>query len=375
MTGQVEYRQIFSYFPPEDRLRLERLPQTVLDSLREIRIRAGRPASLVTGQGVLFLQKQGGCRRVPEGEIRIFSAEEVQQLFRAFCQDSVHSFEGQLRQGFLTLPGGHRVGLSGTAVMEGNRIFSIRDISSLDIRIARQVSGAAEPLLQQTFCRDGLGSLLLAGAPGTGKTTLLRDLARSLGNGRLGRFLQVAVIDERGELAASLRGEPQYDVGCCTDVYHLCPKVQGMNMAIRSAAPELLICDEIGGEDAAQALLDGMRAGVCTAASVHGDCLEELYARPGIRTLLENGAFRWVAFLQAGGRPGRLRQVISLQGKGGREYALSCDSAAGRGLLLGGFSQKQGADRTPSGTDRMDGSIGTVERGALLEASAHPGAD
>ncbi len=230
-------------------------------SVAEIRIRVGRPAVCVN----IF------------GEMRIcsepFSSEEVAEFFAQICRYSVHSFQDEIARGFVTLDGGHRVGICGTAVRENGKIVFIKDVSGLNIRVAHQIVGCSDDIYERFFS-DGLRSLLIAGKPLSGKTTVLRDLARRLGERR-----RVTVIDSRNEISASVRGLPSLDVGLNTDVLCGCGKSEGIMMALRSLSPEVIICDEIAHDGAAveQALFCGVKV----IAAAHAGSLAELNRRFG----------------------------------------------------------------------------------------------
>lgn len=228
-------------------------------SVAEIRIRAGRPAVCVN----IF------------GEMKIcsepFSMKEIEEHFAEICRYSVHSFQEDIACGFITLDGGHRVGICGTAVKENGRIAFIKDISGLNIRFAHQITGCSDEIYDRFFAK-GLCSLLIAGKPLSGKTTILRDLARKLGERH-----RVTVIDSRNEISASVRGMPSLDVGLNTDVLCGCGKSEGIMLALRSMSPEVIICDEIARDEAAveQALFCGVKI----IASAHSSGLKELDSR------------------------------------------------------------------------------------------------
>lgn len=231
----------------------------------EIRLRAGRRAVAVTAEGDMQ----------PCSEP--FTAEDIADCFAELCRYSVHSYSNEIAEGYITLDGGHRVGICGTAVMRDGRIETLRDVSSLNIRIARQVRGCAGELHERLF-REPC-SLLLAGKPMCGKTTLLRDLTRLLG----GRF-KVVLIDSRNEISASVRGTPTLDIGLNTDVLCNCPKSEGIFLALRSLSPEIIICDEIGRDyDAVEQCLF---CGVKLIATAHAGSTEELERRQGLSALV-----------------------------------------------------------------------------------------
>lgn len=232
----------------------------------EIRLRAGRPAVCV--------DVRGGMKICSE----VFSAKEIADCFAEMCRYSLHSYQDEIAEGFVTLEGGHRVGICGTVVKNGGRIEFIKDISGLDIRFAHQVAGCADEIYD-CFFSGGVCSLLLAGKPMSGKTTVLRELARKLGASH-----RVSVIDSRNEISASYQGAPGMDIGLNTDALCMCGKSEGILLALRSLSPEYIICDEIGGD--AEAVEAAMYCGVKVIAAAHAGSLEELSERKETRCLL-----------------------------------------------------------------------------------------
>lgn len=238
---------------------------TPFAELAEIRLRSGRPCVCVN----IFGEMKPCSDKI--------SAEEIAECFAEICHYSVYSFEAEIAQGYITLDGGHRVGICGTAVTKNGKLVSIKDISGLNIRIAHQRLGCADELYKRAFS-GGVHSLLLGGKPLSGKTTMLRDLARQLGTRH-----RVVLIDSRGELSASVRGTPSFDIGLNTDALCGCEKSEGIMLALRSLSPEIIICDELGNDEAA--IEQAMFCGVKLVASAHADSLEQLQKRPSTRRI------------------------------------------------------------------------------------------
>ena len=225
---------------------LSAVPASIKREATEVRLRMNRPVVVITCRDMLFITQDG----TPTGDYekgRTVSQKELADSFLSLCRYSVFSKQSSIKNGFITVAGGHRAGLCGTAIVqEGGEISGIRDISSINLRIAREVTGSAQALLQ-AFA-DQPGGMLLVGPPASGKTTLLRDMARQLSLGDEKLRLQarkVAVVDERGELAGTFGGAAQNNLGLC-DILDGYPKGIGIEQAVRSLSPDVIVCDEVG---------------------------------------------------------------------------------------------------------------------------------
>ncbi len=297
----------------------EELKKVVLSSseakrgtIQEIRLRAGKPLTLTDGTASVFLDHSGRILYSVSEKAVCVSSRQVFETFRRLCGYSVYSVEHELKNGFLTVRGGHRVGICGTAVVSGEEVTAVSDISSLNIRIAREVTGAANELIRRLY--PFRGGILLVGAPSSGKTTMLRDLARQISLGENCRMLRTVVIDERGELSGTYHGTAYNDLGLC-DILNGYPKGQGVMHAIRGLSPQAIVCDEVGTEEDCRMISEGFHTGAMMICSIHAPDYESLMLRPQARKLLQTGAFSKIVMLENSDRPCNVSEIREV-GKG-----------------------------------------------------------
>lgn len=286
------------------------IPPSDREKIEEVRVRVERPLEIIVNGKAIFPSLSG---RLPY----IISHEDGVHLLNKLTDYSLYALEEELKKGFITVQGGHRVGLAGKVITEKGHVKMVRDITSFNIRIARQKIGTAEPLLPYLYRGDWVNTLIV-GAPQTGKTTIIRDLARIISYGNPERGLdsrKVGIVDERSEIAGCVKGIPQHDVGPRTDVLDGCPKAEGMMMLIRSMSPDLLIADEIGRVEDTEALMEAVHAGVKFMITVHGSNLEDIRNRPSIRPLMEMAAFDRVIEISRRSGPGTIQNIYDRTGK------------------------------------------------------------
>ncbi len=270
------------------------LPTDAKERVREIRIRAGRPM-LALAEAELFLCEKGPCRME---QAIVPDRDDCRRLLNAMCGHSLYAYEEEMRSGFLTLKGGFRVGLAGRAVVERGEVQKLTQIGGFNIRIARELHGAASRLMPHILAKGGVRSTLILSPPGLGKTTMLRDAVRRVSEAGF----SVALADERGEVAALLSGVPQLDVGPRTDVLDGCPKEIALSLLLRSMSPQVIATDELGSASEAVALRRAAAGGVAVLATAHAKDLSQAQKNPLLADILP--LFPRIAAL--GGRPGNI---------------------------------------------------------------------
>ncbi len=287
------------YFSPAWMTALQSLPESIVSAVQEIRLRANAPIILSLPSEDLFLNVSS-CSALHQNDALLCRQDELECCFLRFCEQSVYAHEEELRQGYIAVPGGIRVGVAGTAVCDGGDVRGVRQVTSLCIRLPRAHAGCARSLLPLIYTCDGVQNTLLVGEPSSGKTTLLRDVAASLS----ARRVRVAVVDEREEIAG-VDGLPE------CDVLRGYPKAVGILQAVRCLAPQVVVFDELGAPRELEAVAACAHAGVAVIASLHGHSPLELQRKPSIHRLIEQEVFSQWIFLQGRYAPSVCRECLS----------------------------------------------------------------
>lgn len=278
------------------------------DKLYEIRLRVGRPLFLTYDGGECFLRSKGK-------EPYLVTREDLKETMEYISGYSLYAYEEELRQGFLNVQGGHRVGVTGKVILDGNRIRGMKYISCINVRLAHQIPGCADDVMPYIQTKDWVAHTLIVSPPRCGKTTLLRDIIRQLSNGRDGiPGLTVGVVDERSELAGCYQGVPQNDLGMRTDILDGCPKAEGMQMLLRSMSPAVVAVDELGREEDYRAVEAVIHCGCKLIATAHGNSMEDILMQPFFRRLLEARVFERYILLGKRDRAGVVEGIFDGDG-------------------------------------------------------------
>lgn len=280
-------KEILKYLP-------EKIKNVIQDNmndlnLEEIRIRNNKPIILKSSE--------------QEKTVRYYpNSDEMMTILQLICENSIYTYQKQIAEGFVTLKGGHRVGLTGSCVIEKGEVINISYISSFNFRISRQIIGCSKDALKYILDinKKIVKNTLIVSPPGSGKTTLLRDVIRQISSGIKNikfKGQTVGIVDERGEIASLYRGEAQNEIGSKTDVIENVSKSIGMKMLIRSMAPQVIVADEIGGQNDIEIIKYAMCSGCKGIFTAHGASFDDIYLNPVLKELINSHIFEIILFL------------------------------------------------------------------------------
>lgn len=308
-TLVLKLNEIYPYLNEEWREKIGAYPPALLNKATELRFRRDRCCSISCGE----------TNYIIEGIVP--NEDSMKQMLDLIFDGAAYQFESQIENGFIPLPGGHRAGICGTYAVDQFGKVKIHNISSINFRICREIKSCGAKLFPKLLCDGRFCSTLIVSEPCGGKTTLITDLINQLSvNG-----YRTAVIDERGELAACYRGSPQKNLGLLADILDGYPKPYGMMIALRTLAPQVIVCDEIGTDEESEKMLEAMNAGVPILATAHAKDEEELFNRPQIKRLIDAGAISKIVLLKGAKSPGKVRKVLTVNRYDGEDFWSSDD--------------------------------------------------
>lgn len=279
----------------------------------EIRMRINQPLQVLTyNKEILPFDEKGNFIKI--------ASKDLESSFMILSKNSIYAIERQLSEGFITIPGGHRVGFTGQAVIDNGKIKRIKNINSINYRITNEFIGTAEKLIMKIYNsrKEFIYNTLIIGPPLCGKTTFLRDLLRIVSDGSKKYGLKArkaGLVDERSEIAGAYNGVPQNKIGSRTDLLDNCPKAEGIMLLVRAMSPEVIVVDEIGREEDVIAIQEGINSGVSIITTVHGRDFQSILLRPSIKKLVSLKAFERYIVLSNRSGIGTIEKVLDLNGK------------------------------------------------------------
>lgn len=294
---KIDTKEILNILPQNIKTELGDILQR--KDLQEIRIREDKPLMVELGKEEII------CKYTP-------SKEDLKAIVQRMSNYSIYAFEEEIKKGYITIKGGHRVGICGRCVMEKDEVKTIRSIASLNIRVCREVIGCSNSIMKFIFKNNSVTNTIIISPPKCGKTTLLRDIVRNISDGINEKKIvgkKVCIIDERSEIGACYNGVSQLKTGVRTDILDSCLKSEGIMMAVRSMSPDVIVCDEIGTYKDMDSILFALNSGVNLITTIHGYGIEDLYNRKVFKEIIENKVFKRAIVLSSKDGAGTIEYV------------------------------------------------------------------
>lgn len=284
----------------------------------EIRLRINSPLCIRSVQGNYFLDINKKSSRIPN-DYYIINKKDIEETIACLTLNSIHAFEKEIQNGYITIEGGHRVGLSGDCIYNNDNFKGFKNITSLNIRIAREYKGCSKDYIKYlTNSSNDVYNTLIIGPPLSGKTTFIRDIAVNLSDGIKDPYFQgcdLTLIDERGEISSMYNGMPQMYVGCRTDILAYCLKREGFIMSIRALSPKVIISDELGSKDDFEIIQYALKSGVNIVTTAHGFDMEDIKKNIYMKNIIENNFFDRIVTLVSNQKPSTVQQIYDVSKK------------------------------------------------------------
>lgn len=305
--------ELIKIFSKEIRVILEKM-QTNFEHVQEIRLRVQAPLLMLYRNSEYYVSPDSTLSRNAE-DAYVVSRDELRETMEYISNYSLYAFEEEMKQGFITIQGGHRIGIAGKTIVDESGIRTMKYISFINVRLSHQIKGCASLVMPYLYHDGDILHTLIISPPRCGKTTLLRDLIRQISNGTGSEAgMTVGVIDERSEIGACYQGVPQNDLGIRTDILDCCPKAKGMMMLIRTMSPRVIAVDEIGSREDLEAMEYVMNCGCKLIATVHGNSVEDIKQKPVLRKLVQERIFERYIVLNQKGYIGHIDQIYDSRG-------------------------------------------------------------
>ncbi|KAB3537375.1 stage III sporulation protein AA [Alkaliphilus pronyensis] len=311
-ASQIPIKQVEEYLCPEVRCHIKGLPTDFKGAIEEIRLRVNKPLMVYGNYSDYFVGTSGQLLKNEYNAV-ITNKKNIENTLNFISNYSMYAVEEELKRGYITIEGGHRIGITGRIIRDEKGIKAMKEFNGLNFRISREKKGVSAAIINYLYDLGEFQNTLIVSPPQCGKTTLLRDIIRCISNGipqQKIKGMKVGVVDERSEIGASCQGIPQMDIGIRTDLLDSCPKAEGMLMLIRAMSPQVIATDEIGKESDSLAIEEALKAGIKLITTVHGKSIEDISSKKVIGAIVKSRIFKRIIILSNKNDVGTIEAII-----------------------------------------------------------------